>query len=71
MRLPVDTAITTDHEVTIRGQRVPYRATVGTLPVFDDHGQAIASLLYTYYERSDVTDRGNRPLTISFSSRRF
>ncbi|RME51327.1 MAG: carboxypeptidase, partial [Caldilineae bacterium] len=28
--LPPDTTVTTTHEVTIRGQRVPYRATAGT-----------------------------------------
>jgi carboxypeptidase C (cathepsin A) len=66
-RLPVDTAITTQHEVVIRGERVPYRATVGTLPVFGPDGEAIASLLYTFYERTDVTDRDNRPLAISFN----
>jgi len=66
-RLPVDTAIVTQHEVTIRGQRVPYRATVGTIPVFGDDGEAIASLLFTFYERTDVTDRPHRPLTISFN----
>jgi carboxypeptidase C (cathepsin A) len=66
-RLPVDTAITTQHEVVIRGERVPYRATVGTLPVFGPEGEAIASLLYTFYERTDVTDRDNRPLAISFN----
>lgn len=66
-RLPVDTAITTQHEVVIGGQRVPYRATVGTMPVFGDEGQPIASLLYTYYERTDVQDRSDRALTISFN----
>jgi carboxypeptidase C (cathepsin A) len=66
-RLPVDTAITTQHEVVIRGERVPYQATVGTLPVFGPEGEAIASLLYTFYERTDVTDRDNRPLSISFN----
>jgi carboxypeptidase C (cathepsin A) len=66
-RLPVDTAIVTEHVVTIRGERVPYRATVGTLPVFGGDGQPVASLLYTFYERTDVSDRENRPLTISFN----
>jgi carboxypeptidase C (cathepsin A) len=66
-RLPVDTAIVTEHVVTIRGERVPYRTTVGTLPVFGEDGQPIASLLYTFYERTDVSDREYRPLTISFN----
>lgn len=66
-RLPVDTAIVSQHEVTIRGQRVPYQATVGTQPVFDENGKPIASLLYTFYERTGVADRANRPLIISFN----
>jgi carboxypeptidase C (cathepsin A) len=66
-RLPLDTAITTSHEVDIRGSRVPYRATVGTQPVFGDDGQPVASLLFTFYERTDVSDRRNRPLVISFN----
>ncbi len=66
-RLPVDTAIVSQHEVTIRGERVPYRATVGTQPVFGDDGEPIAALMYTFYERTDVEDRTNRPLMISFN----
>ena len=67
VRLPVDTAIVTQHQVTIRGERVPYRATVGTQPVFGDDGEPIASLLYTFYERTDVSDRAMRPLMFSFN----
>ncbi|MEM9664106.1 MAG: carboxypeptidase, partial [Bacteroidota bacterium] len=65
--LPVDTTITTEHEVTIKGERVPYTATVGTQPVFGDHGHPTASLFYTYYVRTDVEDRTRRPLVISFN----
>ena len=66
-QLPVDTTITTRHEVTIKGQPVPYTATAGTQPVYDDDGVPIASLFYTYYERTDVQDRDRRPLVISFN----
>lgn len=65
--LPVDTMVTTQHEVTIKGQRFPYSATAGTQPVWNTDGEAIASLFYTYYERSDVQDRVSRPLFISFN----
>lgn len=67
IEVPVDTAVTTEHTVTINGQIVPYRATAGTLPVYNDENEAIASLFYVYYERSDVEDRERRPLTISFN----
>jgi len=65
--LPVDTTITTTHTVAIQGEDVPYRATVGTQPVYGDDDQVVASLQYTYYERTDVEDRTRRPLFISFN----
>ena len=34
--LNIDSAITTHAEVTINGQRVPYDATAGTIPVWDE-----------------------------------
>lgn len=62
-----DASVVTNHEVTIKGQRVPYKATAGTLPVWDDDGKTIAGLFYTYYERTDVKDKATRPLVISFN----
>ncbi len=63
----IDAAVTTSHEVTIRGQRVPYKVTAGTLPVWDEEGKTIAGLFYTYFERSNVGDRSSRPLVFSFN----
>lgn len=63
----VDSAVTTKNVITIKGQVVPYTAKTGTLPVWDDEGKPIASVFYTYYERSDVKDRSLRPLVISFN----
>ncbi|RAJ04288.1 carboxypeptidase C (cathepsin A) [Chitinophaga skermanii] len=62
-----ESAVVTEHEVTIKGQRIPYKSTAGTLPVWDSEGKTIAGLFYTYYERTDVKDRANRPLVISFN----
>ncbi|QHV94368.1 S10 family peptidase [Spirosoma endbachense] len=67
LTLPMDSTITTSSAVTIKGQRVPYTATVGTQPVWDENGKPIAGVFYTYYERSDVKDRTTRPLVISFN----
>ena len=53
--------------VTIGGELVPYRVTVGTQPVWDDDNQPIASVFYTFYERSDVPDVSRRPLLFSFN----
>lgn len=62
-----DQSVITDHVTTIKGQKVPYKATTGTMPVWDEEGKAIAGLFYTYYERTDVKDRAARPLVISFN----
>jgi carboxypeptidase C (cathepsin A) len=62
-----DLQVITNHTTTIKGQKVPYKATTGTMPVWDEDGKAIAGLFYTYYERSDVKDRDSRPLVISFN----
>lgn len=62
-----DSNVITNHTVTIKGQKVPYKATTGTMPVWDEEGKAIAGLFYTYYERSDVKDQASRPLVISFN----
>lgn len=67
LTVPIDTAVTSEHSVTIGGQRVPYRATAGHQPVLDGDGEPIASLFFVYYERSDVRDRTTRPLVISFN----
>ncbi|MCF6402598.1 carboxypeptidase [Chitinophaga filiformis] len=65
--LAVDSSVVTKHEVTIKGQRVPYTATAGSIPVWDDEGKPIAGVFYTYYERDDVKDKSGRPLVISFN----
>lgn len=66
-KLPVETKVEKNHEVSIKGKRVPYKSTAGTQPVWDDKGDPIASLFYTYYERTDVSDKSKRPLVISFN----
>jgi carboxypeptidase C (cathepsin A) len=67
IRFNPDSNVVTQQATTINGQRVPYQATAGTMPVWDEDGKTIAGLFYTYYERSDVKDRASRPLVISFN----
>jgi carboxypeptidase C (cathepsin A) len=62
-----DQSVVTDHVTTIKGQKVPYKATTGTMPVWDEDGKAIAGLFYTYYERTDIKNNESRPLVISFN----
>ncbi|MGK7371407.1 MAG: hypothetical protein ACNS64_14440, partial [Candidatus Halalkalibacterium sp. M3_1C_030] len=52
IEIPADTAITSTHEVTIKGNKVPYRTTIGNQPVWNDEGKPIATLFFTYYERT-------------------
>ncbi len=66
-KLEAESQVTTSHEVTIGGQRIPYTAASGTQPVWNEEGKPVASLFYTYYVRSDVKDRAPRPLVISFN----
>ena len=62
-----DATVTSDHEITIKGARVPYKTTAGMMPVWDTEGKVQAGVFFTYYERSDVKDRAARPLVISFN----
>ncbi len=62
-----DATVVSDHEITIKGVRVPYKATAGMMPVWDPEGKVQAGVFFTYYERSDVKDRASRPLVISFN----
>lgn len=65
--LDIDSAVVTEHSVEIKGERVRYTATAGTQPVYNDNGDAIATLHYTYYQRTDVEDKAKRPLLMSFN----
>ena len=65
--IQVLSTVVTKKEVTIKNQKVPYSATTGTLPVFDEEGKAIAGLFYVFYERTDISDKSTRPLVISFN----
>lgn len=65
--IPTDSFVLTKHKTDINGQRIAYSATTGTQPVWDDKGKAVATLFYTYYQRTDVKDTSKRPLIMSFN----
>ncbi|WP_226390771.1 S10 family peptidase [Penaeicola halotolerans] len=65
--LDPESAVSSTHEVTIGGKKVPYEATAGTHPVWDESGKPLATLFYTYYRRTDIADNTKRPLVISFN----
>ena len=67
VEVPADHSKTQADVVEIQGVSVPYRVTTGTQPVWDADGEPIASMFYTYYERSDISDKSTRPLVLSFN----
>lgn len=66
-KLEIDSSNTTKHSTKVNGKKFNYTATTGTQPVWDEEGNPTASLFYTYYQRSNVKDRSERPLLISFN----
>ncbi len=67
VEVPVDTTVVTSHTTVIKGKTIPYKATVGFQPVWNENRMPIVSLSYTYYKRSDIKNDENRPLLISFN----
>ena len=65
--IPIDTMIVTNHNTTINGVKINYTATAGMQPVWNEKGEPIATLQYTYYKRNNAEDNETRPLLISFN----
>jgi len=63
----MDSTVTVQGRVNIKGKEVKYKATTGKQPVWDDKGKIIAGLFFTYYQRTDVDNIAKRPLVISFN----
>ena len=66
-KLDIESEVVTNHSITVKGETVNYSASCGTQPVWDKDGEVIASLFYTYYQRSGIKDQSERPLLISFN----
>lgn len=66
-KIAIDTMVITKHRSTINGQNISYTAETGTLPLWNEAGDPIATLYYTYYTRDNVSDRKNRPILFSFN----
>ena len=73
-RIPLDTTVITNNEVVINGKKITYQATTGMQHVWDDHGNMIASLYYTYYKRTNLNnnlkkqdDYSKRQIIMSFN----
>ncbi|WP_407696604.1 S10 family peptidase [Shewanella goraebulensis] len=66
-KIAVDQTVVTEHKTKVNGNSFSYTATVGTQPVWNDNGDAVATLSYTYYQRENVRSTAKRPLLISFN----
>jgi carboxypeptidase C (cathepsin A) len=66
-RIPQDTTVVTTNTVTIKGKKIPYKASTGMQPVWNSNGEIVASLYYTYYTRTDIIEKSKRPLIMSFN----
>ena len=66
-KLQNDKQIITKGDAIIKGQKVPYKVTVGSIPVWNEEGVEIAGVFFNYFERSDVANQSLRPLIFSFN----
>lgn len=67
LTIPIDTMIVTNHSSTINNAKITYTATAGMQPVWDESGNPVATLQYTYYKRTGAGSNETRPLLISFN----
>ncbi|ARD20815.1 S10 family peptidase [Shewanella japonica] len=66
-QIAIDETVVTEHKTKVNGNSFSYTATVGTQPVWNENGDAVATLSYTYYQRDNVRNNAKRPLLISFN----
>jgi len=66
-KIEPESEVLTQHSLVINGQRVPFTAKAGTMPVWSEEGKPVATLFYVFYERSDVSNKNERPIVFSFN----
>jgi carboxypeptidase C (cathepsin A) len=59
--------VTTEHAVTVNGQRIEYTATAATIPITDDSGKLQANIFYVAYARKGADAETPRPVTFAFN----
>ncbi|HVU17029.1 MAG TPA: hypothetical protein VHD32_08885 [Candidatus Didemnitutus sp.] len=57
----------TEHEITIGGHTIKYKATAGYLVLKDDKEKPQANIFFVAYTKSDEPDPSKRPLMFSFN----
>jgi carboxypeptidase C (cathepsin A) len=63
----VEHLVKTQHSITIRGQKIPYTATAGTLVLKKEDEKPKAAIFFIAYTRDDVTDKAARPVQFTFN----
>lgn len=66
LKIPSDTIIVTNGQVTVQGKIVTYTAETGMQPLWDEKGTPIATIHFTYYKRTN-SKQEDRPLLFSFN----
>ena len=66
-KIPVDTIVATNHATIIKGKTVKYEAQAGMQPIWNEDGNPVATLFYTFYRRTDIKNVNKRPLIFSFN----
>lgn len=62
-----ETASVTQHEITLDGKILSYKATTGFLPSYNEKGEKTARMFYTAYTKTPDEKPSTRPLTIAFN----
>jgi carboxypeptidase C (cathepsin A) len=57
----------TEHEITLGGKTIKYKATAGYLVLRDDKDKPRANIFFVAYTKLDETDPAKRPLMFSFN----
>jgi carboxypeptidase C (cathepsin A) len=63
----VEKLSTTQHVLNVKGVRIPYTATAGTLILKKEDGTPRASIFFVSYSRDDRPDKSKWPITYSFN----
>jgi len=64
---PREDSSVTLHSARIGGQIVPYKATIGSILLRDEHGDPTALMYYTAYTRTGVADVSQRPIAFMYN----
>ncbi|MCE1246309.1 MAG: peptidase S10 [Firmicutes bacterium] len=57
----------THHQIKLGNEIIRFKATAGYMPVQDDKEKTIAKIFFIAYEKEDVADKSQRPVTFAFN----